>query len=493
MAEDVPPKGGPEPREGPQRDAERGMTTEFADPDRHFGGIDSATLGRLVGSATDIAIVIGADGTILDIAQTGEDLDRFQPTSWIGMPVEDIVTEESRQKIQRLMADARSGAAGRRREINHPTIAGEDDVPISYTAAAGAGGEVVLLGRDLRPLAVLQSRLIAAQQSVEQDYERLREMEARYRVLFQHVSDAFLVVDAADGRLIEANPSAAMALGREAGEIAGKRFSALFAKSDRQSIDQTLAGVLASARSDRVGVTLAESGERATLTVTLFRAADATLFLVRLSTEAHGAAAPPLGRDDGMTQLLFRVPEAVVFADSQGTITWANEAFLEMTQLAMPEHAIGTSIGGYLGRPGVDMNVILANTRRHGRLRMFATSIRGAAGLKTDVELSAVCRDEAEAAGFAFVIRNMSMRPAHHTNGTAVLPSSAEQLTELIGRMPLKDVVREATDVIERLCIETALRLTGDNRASAAEMLGLSRQSLYVKMRRYELGDLGGQ
>jgi hypothetical protein len=35
--------------------------------------------------------------------------------------------------------------------------------------------------------------------------------------------------------------------------------------------------------------------------------------------------------------------------------------------------------------------------------------------------------------------------------------------------------------------------LSGDNRASAAEMLGLSRQSLYVKLRRYGLGDLGAE
>ena len=56
--------------------------------------------------------------------------------------------------------------------------------------------------------------------------------------------------------------------------------------------------------------------------------------------------------------------------------------------------------------------------------------------------------------------------------------------------MELAALVREATDVIERLCIEAALELTGDNRASAAEMLGLSRQSLYVKLRRYGLGDL---
>ncbi|HBG94668.1 MAG TPA: transcriptional regulator PpsR, partial [Chromatiaceae bacterium] len=69
------------------------------------------------------------------------------------------------------------------------------------------------------------------------------------------------------------------------------------------------------------------------------------------------------------------------------------------------------------------------------------------------------------------------------------LPRSIEHLSELVGRVPLKEVVRESTDMIERLCIEAALELTGDNRASAAELLGLSRQSLYVKLRRYGLSD----
>jgi len=64
------------------------------------------------------------------------------------------------------------------------------------------------------------------------------------------------------------------------------------------------------------------------------------------------------------------------------------------------------------------------------------------------------------------------------------------QLTELVGRVPLKDLVRESTDMIEKLCIEAALEITGDNRASAAEILGLSRQSLYAKLRRYGLGEL---
>jgi DNA-binding NtrC family response regulator len=92
-------------------------------------------------------------------------------------------------------------------------------------------------------------------------------------------------------------------------------------------------------------------------------------------------------------------------------------------------------------------------------------------------------RRESEAA------KGPRIRPAARpTEGSA---RTVEQLAELIGRVPLKDLVREATDVIERMCIEAALQLTNDNRAGAAEMLGLSRQSLYVKLRRYNLGELG--
>jgi DNA-binding NtrC family response regulator len=73
--------------------------------------------------------------------------------------------------------------------------------------------------------------------------------------------------------------------------------------------------------------------------------------------------------------------------------------------------------------------------------------------------------------------------------GGRELPRSAKQLTELVGRVPLKNLVRESTDLIEKLCIEAALDLVDNNRASAAEMLGLSRQGLYVKLRRYGLVD----
>jgi DNA-binding NtrC family response regulator len=62
----------------------------------------------------------------------------------------------------------------------------------------------------------------------------------------------------------------------------------------------------------------------------------------------------------------------------------------------------------------------------------------------------------------------------------------------LIGRVPLKELIRDAADIIEKMCIEAALRQTGNNRASAADLLGLSRQSLYLKLRRYNLEEFTG-
>ena len=178
--------------------------------------------------------------------------------------------------------------------------------------------------------------------------------------------------------------------------------------------------------------------------------------------------------------------------DADGRIITANAAFLEMAQLATEEQARDEPLDRWLGRPGVDLDVLTANLRQHGIVRLFATTMRGEYGATADVEISAVSGDERRRSPASASRSAMSAGAcsAERQHRGAALPRSVEQLTELIGRVSLKDLVREATDVIERLCIEAALELTGDNRASAAEILGLSRQSLYVKLRRYGLGDL---
>ena len=58
-------------------------------------------------------------------------------------------------------------------------------------------------------------------------------------------------------------------------------------------------------------------------------------------------------------------------------------------------------------------------------------------------------------------------------------------LADQIGRTSLRKLVKDTGGAVERHYIEAALELTGGNRTAAAELLGLSRQSLYAKLNRY--------
>jgi transcriptional regulator PpsR len=184
------------------------------------------------------------------------------------------------------------------------------------------------------------------------------------------------------------------------------------------------------------------------------------------------------------------LPDGFVVTDEEGRVRSANRAFLDMADLASEQQAVNLSLDRWLGRPGVDLSVLLASLREHGQVRLFATAVRGSHGSQTDVEICAVATPRGRDQCFGFSIRDVSARLSGVVRREAELPRSVKQMTELVGRVPLKDLVRDTTDMIERLCIEAALELSGDNRATAADLLGLSRQSLYVKLRRYGLGDL---
>ena len=161
--------------------------------------------------------------------------------------------------------------------------------------------------------------------------------------------------------------------------------------------------------------------------------------------------------------------------------------------MASEEQARGEQLDRWLGRPGVDLDALIANMREHGSVRHFNTILRGEYGSNEEVEISAVSVLSGEHPCYGFTIRIIGAQKPSKPRRPRELPRSVEQLTQLVGRVTLKELVRETTDVIERLCIEAALELTGDNRASAAEMLGLSRQSLYSKLRRFGLGDLDSE
>lgn len=461
----------------------------FAAPKSSLGNLDAETAGRLITAAADVALVVDREGVIRDLALNNDELAEEDCRHWLGQPWAQTVTVESRGKVEALLRDASSGAKPAWRQVNHPSSQGSD-LPILYSAIpVGRAGQVVAVGRNLRAVSALQQRLVDAQQSLERDFAKLRHAETRYRLLFQMASEAILIVEASTDRVVEANPAATRLLGDGARQLVGKTFPEGFDARSTRAIESMLRKVRAAGRAEELRARTADGKREFLVSASLFRQDDASHFLVRLSALQGGAVPSLLQSQSAVLKAIEASPDGFVVTAPDGRVISANRAFLDFVQLAAEEQARGRSLDDWFGRPGADLSVLLANLRQHGAVRLFATSLRGELGLSTEVEISAVSVAEADEPCLGFSIRSVGRRLATAVPRGRQLPRSVEQLTELIGRVPLKEIVRETADVIERLCIEAALELTGDNRASAAEMLGLSRQSLYVKLHRYGMGE----
>ncbi len=466
---------------------------QFNGAKKWFAGMDGEIAGRLISVASDVALVVSdpASGVIRDVAFGSDELEIGIADKWVGRPWVDLVTVESRHKVEALLKDSGAKGEPRWRTVNH-RIEGGAEIPVMYTAVRfNSQGHVVAFGRSMRPMAALQQQLVSTQQSMEREYLKLRQAETRHRLLFQVASEAVLILDAATRKVLEANPAALELLGEGGKRLVGRSFPEGFDAQSTQSVQSLLSAVRATGRTDNVPVKSLDGSREFITSASLYREERSSFFLVRLAPHGQGAArgGNPNQRSK-VLEIVASAPEGFVVTDLDGRILYANRAFLDLVQLATEEQSRNESLERWLGRPGVDFNLLTAQLREHGSLRLFATQLRGEYGTNADVEICAVAVTDGEEPGFGFTIRDVGQRVTFDRQVSREKPRSVAQLTELVGRVPLKDLVRESTDMIEKLCIEAALEITGDNRASAAEILGLSRQSLYAKLRRYGLGEL---
>ena len=463
----------------------------FRTPKTTLGGIDAESAAALIASAADIALILDHYGVIRDVSISSDELvdDLTGYPRWIGKRWTDTLTEDSRPKADALLADALSQVEPHWRHLNQ--IASSGDVPLLYVAIrASSSGPIVAFGRDLRGVSALQRQLINAQQSMERDYAHIRHMETRYRLLFQMASDAVMIVDCASRKVLDSNPTARRRFAEAAEPGQTLPGTTIFSAESARSVELLLSGVEASGRADDVHVRFNDGARDALVFASLSHDDAGTAFIVRIGGENTDQTARPMPKvQSKLLKLMESAPDGFVVTDTDGRIITANVMFLELAQLPTEAQAHSQPLDRWLGRSSVELEILMANLRHHGSVRLFATAIRGELGAAAAVEVSAVTVMNGGQPCFGFVIREIGRRLGREPEAEHGLPRSLEHLTELVGRVALKELVREATDVIERLSIEAALHLTGDNRASAAEMLGLSRQSLYVKLRRYGLGD----
>jgi transcriptional regulator PpsR len=161
----------------------------------------------------DVTLLLDLDGMIREVTVAGS-IPGENVQGWLGKPWGDTLGDGGgNEKVKRMLDDARLRGISAFRQVTQRFPSGLE-LPMEYTTVLlGGRAGLLAIGKNLQAVAELQARLIAAQQTIERDYWKLREVETRYRLLFDASNEAVLVVRAANLRIAEANPVALQALG----------------------------------------------------------------------------------------------------------------------------------------------------------------------------------------------------------------------------------------------------------------------------------------
>lgn len=445
-----------------------------------------STVSQVIEAVSDIALVVADDGVIRDV-HLGSAFRDEEAGSWRGRAWETTVTPATRGKVQELLEEARSSGSSRPRQVNHQMPSGLE-VAVGYTVVRVGEDRVLALGRSLAVVSELQRQLVDAQQRMERDYWRLRQVETRYRLLFRLSSEAVVLVDADSLEVLDANPTAAEALGFDITELVGNAFPLAALGDSGDAFRAFLRQVRDRGTAPGIAVQL-DDGEEWFLKGSLVRQdGGEALLLHMLPQRVNGEAMEDPSEERGpLLDVVEALPDGFVVTDADGRIVHANAAFVQMTEESSRNALVGRSLGEWLARPGADLTVLLGNLKRYGSIRLFPTQVAGVLGSEADVELSAVYLEEGDGAWCGILVRHVGRRIVQPVRGVEDLTKAVEDMTRLLGSVALRKLVRDTVAMVEHHFIEAALELTGDNRTAAAELLGLSRQSLYTKLKRYDI------
>ena len=450
--------------------------------------LDQAATADLISRLCDFAFVISSDGEIIQTMTSPFLAPRLDLSWWKGLQFLDTLTKESVPKFEARIAQFKEGQKEVRPvELNHRPTHQQTELPVRYTYhRAAEDGSTLILGSDLRPVAEMQQQLVEAQIALENDYDARREHEIRLKVLMESsdVATVFIALDT--GVISSCNSAAEVLLGRSRKELMDASFAAEFEDEDVTSLIDRMVTAASDVSITAVLANSARGGRSYRLNPTLFRGATSQMLLCKM--EPEDSSLEPMDQlATHLVSFFHKGVDPIVFVNMSGQILSANEAFVSMANVTHAQTLSGRSMSDFFSRGSVDLNVILESARRNGKMRLYSTKILNEHGDERPVEISTTqIRTEREPI-CVLVMRNARRVEGISTPTSQMSEEEVNSVVELIGSQSLKDVVARSTDVVEKMCIETAIRMTSNNRVAAAEMLGLSRQSLYVKLRKYNL------
>ena len=301
----------------------------------------------------DITLLLDMDGVIRE-ATVSHNMPESSVTAWLGQQWISTVGDVGGEKVKRMVDDARSAGVSAFRQINQRFPSGME-IPMEYTTVLlGGKAGLLAIGKSLQSVAELQARFVAAQQALERDYWKLREVETRYRQLFQASNEAVILVGATDLRIVEANPAALEALGYAAQKpqsATGRGFVEELAVGEREAFMGMLARVREQGKAPGLLVHLGRDKKSWMARASLLAPHPESVFLLHLSPiglpQAGAVSAATISIDD----MVERMPDGFIVVDQEGVIRRANRAFLDLVEVGAKGSVIGERIGRWLWQP----------------------------------------------------------------------------------------------------------------------------------------------
>ncbi len=462
--------------------------TRFSEAKTLFEGLDGAAVASLLAVGAEITLVIDTNDTIIDVACDDPSLAGYGFDEMRGKKWQDTVTIECHDKIDALLAESKEHAVTEKRQVNHPAK-GLPDLPVTYKLISIEGLNARLaIGADMRQIARMQQQLVQVQLDLESEYRRIQEAETRYRTAFQKCRLPSIMVDGGRNTILDANLAASKMLGRPVQKLIGGSLSTLFDKENRDRLIKALSEVRHSGTTQTIFTELADSGNIIECSIEPYRENGNTNLIIALSDKSEaGQTLPP--ELDLASPSIKGIPEPYAIIDEKGVVRSINAQFLDLIGAVNANQVIGRNINNWLGASPIDMQTLVSRVGDDKLIRNFQTFANDDLSNRKPVTVAA----RQFAAGNQNLIGVLVSEPHSRDTGIAApslnIPGAPSDFGDLVGRVPMKELIREALDVIEKMCIEAALQQTNNNRAAAAEILGLSRQSLYIKLRRHGLED----
>jgi transcriptional regulator PpsR len=458
-------------------------------PDKLFAELSGKELSQIARASADISFVLDDLGSIQSIYSDNKNLSKQISEDLIGKKWLEVVEPDSRTKVQRLLDDASPDTITKFRQIN--MIGNERNVALPMMCASiktSSNQKIIVIGRDITEVSRLQQNLVSAQKEISQNYLQISQLEERFRSIFEIGTESIVIVQADDEYpIVEMNRNAIKQLLLAKNNCIGKSLLSLIPAKEIIKVINFLKGVQ---DTDEPSIlkTLLSNGEATQISATSFINSGIPYLLLNLKPLDLARVSSLIDADSLTVEAIENNPYGFVVCTPEGLILKANKAFNKLSSTKGEQDLIGTNIRNYLGPETADFDLMMQSLQGKASSQSCVSSITNATSSIKLVDISAVSVAQPRAC-IGMIFRQVDSRQNKGARIDKKLVRSSQELSMLVGKVPLKDILAETTDLIEQLCIKAALNLTQDNRVSASEILGLSRQSLYIKLRKYGLVD----